>query len=411
MSFPEHDSYWMDTVNFIQQHYCPEDFVLAPEIFWEKFTRLYTYKITHSQRAIAADCHWAIIHKGLLAEIEESYLQALLKEFSPVFANAVFVVFSRSANLPTLPDDDLHWMAFKNWLRQNKQWPHRFQKLKHRLKGYLRRWFSRQPPQRTTGIPEKMEKIVDFKTLTDEQIRQEMNQLYLEGGYEFPTFYDQARSTEIDQYTLEMLPATAGRKILDIGCGIGRGASLIKDCELMVGIDLSDVAIEQAQRLYANQSNCQFLQMNALQLDFPDHNFDMVLSLEMIEHVSNAQQYLREALRVLKPGGCFLFNVANQDSLHLRITRALGYPAFKTNYQHFQEFSLAEIEAMLLEAGGKIQAIRGSFLIPYWGVPGVSEAIRHLTDNQPEVVNILQTLGHQVSPEYAYTFFVACTKV
>jgi|JFJP01.1.fsa_nt_gi ubiquinone/menaquinone biosynthesis C-methylase UbiE len=228
--------------------------------------------------------------------------------------------------------------------------------------------------------------------------------------YEYPTLYDQTRSIEIDQFTLEMIPATHNKNILDIGCGVGRGASIIQDCMQMVGIDLSDVAIAQSKKLYAGRGNCQFLQMNALDLDFPDNTFDIVIAIEVVEHVSDAQRMLHEAIRVLKSGGCLLLNAANRDSLHLRIIRSLGYQEFKTNYQHIQEFYLSELKTLLVDTGAEIQEVRGSLLLPYWGVPGVDASIRNLTDHKPEVIEILKELGHQVAPEYTYALFIACTK-
>jgi ubiquinone/menaquinone biosynthesis C-methylase UbiE len=409
MSFPEHDPYWVDTVKFINQNYHEGDFVLAPDLFWEKFKHLYTYKITQSQPQLADNCNWVIVHKGLLVEINIKFLRSILQELVPVFANEVFVIFTRSSELSVLQAEDRHLISLNDWLLDHNRWSSRLKRFGNRFR--LNHLFSRRSTkQRKTGLPEKMEKIVNFTTLSDEQIRQEMNLLYLEGGYEFPTPYDQARATEIDQLTLEMIPATANKKILDVGCGVGRGASIIQDARKMVGIDLSDVAIEQSKKLYGERGDCEFLQMNALHLDFPDNAFDIVLNVEVIEHVSNAQQLLNESIRVLKSGGCLLLNAANRDSLHLRIARGLGYPEFKTNYQHFQEFALPELKNMLVKAGAEVQVVKGSFLIPYWGLPGVDVSIRNLTDHNPEIIKVLQELGHQVAPEYTYTFFVACTK-
>jgi ubiquinone/menaquinone biosynthesis C-methylase UbiE len=409
MSFPEHDPYWGDTVKFIRSHYHEGDFVLAPDIFWEKFNHIYTYKITQSQSKLPDNCYWVVLHKGILTEIGEIFLQSILRELTPVFANEVFVIFTRFSDLPVLPEDEQqHLIALQDWLRDKKRWSNWFKRLGDRLRDHF--FSSQSPLQRKTGLPEKMEKIVNFITLSDDEVRQEMNRLYLEGGYEYPTLYDQTRSIEIDQFTLEMIPATANKNILDIGCGVGRGASIIQDCMQMVGIDLSDVAIEQSKKLYGDRGNCRFLQMNALHLDFPDNAFDIVLMIEVIEHVSDAQRLIHEAIRVLKSGGCLLLNAANRDSLHLRVIRSLGYQEFKTNYQHIQEFYLSELQNMLVNTGAVIQEVKGSFLIPYWGVPGVDASIRALTDHKPEVIEALKELGHQVAPEYTYTFFIACTK-
>ena len=409
MSFPEHDCYWTDTVNFLNNHCQSEEFIFAPDIFWEKFSHIYTYKYTNSYKDLPDNCNWAAIHKGLLDEISDSFLNAIADRFNPVFANEVFVVFTRFDKISKLPANNPHLVSLYKNLNKRKKFSSRFTRLTNQLlEGKL---FSKIfSSQRKTGLTGVLEKIVNFKYLSDEQIRQEMNLLYEEGGYEFPTPYDQIRSSEIDQYTLEMIPNTANKKILDIACGAGRAASIIENCEQMVGIDISDVAIAQANKLYGHLPNHQFLQMNAINLDFPDNTFDIIIIIEAMDHFSDYQKVLREAFRVLKSGGCLLLNSANRDSLHLRITRALGYSEFKTNCQHIQEFRLEELKDFLSATGYVIQKVRGHLLVPYWGVPGVDGSIRQLTDNNPEIVQLIHDLGHQVSPEYTYCFFIACTK-
>ena len=409
MSFPEHDCYWTDTADFLSSHCQSEDFIFAPDVFWEKFSHVYTYKYTNSYAEIPADCNWAAIHKGLLDEISDVFLNAITNRFNPVFANEVFVVFTSFEKVSKLPVDSPHLVSFYNDLNERKKLSSRFVRFTSQL--YEGKLFSRLfSLQRKTGLTGVLEKIVNFKYLSDEQIRQEMNRLYEEGGYEYPTPYDQVRSVEIDQYTLEMIPDPANKKILDVACGTGRAASIINQCGQMVGIDISDVAIAQANKLYGHLPNHQFLQMNAINLEFPDHTFDIVIIIEAMDHFSDYQQVLRESLRVLKSGGCLVLNAANRDSLHLRITRALGYAEFKTNYQHIQEFNLEELKNFLTTTGYIVQEIRGHLLAPYWGVPGIDGVIRQLVDNNLEVINLVHELGHQVPPEYTYCFFVACTK-
>jgi len=51
-------------------------------------------------------------------------------------------------------------------------------------------------------------------------------------------------------------------------------------------------------------------------LPFDDASFDVVLSITVMEHVQNVGQCLREALRVVRPGGCVIFEVPNFDSFY-----------------------------------------------------------------------------------------------
>jgi tocopherol O-methyltransferase len=99
--------------------------------------------------------------------------------------------------------------------------------------------------------------------------------------------------------------------ILDVGCGIG-GSTLYlaeKFHGEAAGITLSPVqaarASARAQEVNLDQK-VSFQVADALKTPFPDHNFDLVWSLESGEHMPDKCQFLRECYRVLQPGGTFL---------------------------------------------------------------------------------------------------------
>src|SRR5262249_51325974 len=142
------------------------------------------------------------------------------------------------------------------------------------------------------------------------------------------------------------------------------------------------------------------------QLAFPDASFATVLFIDAIEHVRDAPATLSEIARVLEPGGDLVVTVANRNSLHQIIARKLGLPEFKTNYQHIREFSFDEIRTLLAERGLGVADAKGLFLYPFWGIPQLDDAVRVLTDEDPEMVEVLRLLGERVGPEYAYSFTV-----
>ena len=50
--------------------------------------------------------------------------------------------------------------------------------------------------------------------------------------------------------------------------------------------------------------------MNALNMEFSDNKFDIILMSDVLEHIPQTQVLINEALRVLKPGGKILFDFA-----------------------------------------------------------------------------------------------------
>lgn len=98
--------------------------------------------------------------------------------------------------------------------------------------------------------------------------------------------------------------------ILDMGCANGRLFEVFQGKEIdFLGIDASEKLIEIARKKYPQ---AKFLIANALSLPLPDNHFDKVYSISVIHNIPSKEfqlQYLKEALRVLKPGGLLILRV------------------------------------------------------------------------------------------------------
>ncbi len=101
--------------------------------------------------------------------------------------------------------------------------------------------------------------------------------------------------------------APAAGDILEIGVGTGVNIPYYPPAARPTAIDLSEKMLERASRRADRlHATANLVQMDAEHLDFPDATFDAVLSTCVFCSVPNPVAGLREAWRVLKPGGQLL---------------------------------------------------------------------------------------------------------
>lgn len=117
---------------------------------------------------------------------------------------------------------------------------------------------------------------------------------------------DAARRKLLDQASL-----SPGHRVLDIGCGTGTLATLVKQLQPsvdMIGLDPDPKALARARKKTTRaRVSVHFDQGFSDHLPYPDESFDRVFSSLMFHHIANDDRpnTLREIRRVLKPGGSF----------------------------------------------------------------------------------------------------------
>ncbi len=103
-----------------------------------------------------------------------------------------------------------------------------------------------------------------------------------------------------------------GKPVLDLGCGDGYGVELLG---LMVaeavGLDLAPEAIYHARREYS-APHLRFDYGDVYQLPYQEGSFDVVTSLQVVEHLHHHDRDIGEMRRVLKPAGTAILITPNR---------------------------------------------------------------------------------------------------
>ena len=104
-----------------------------------------------------------------------------------------------------------------------------------------------------------------------------------------------------DQWNLE------GKHVLDIGSGLGGKTQYYASLEpeTLLGIDLRLYSLQQAHAIHEQNESTGliFVQGDAVQLPVVDNYFDVIVSVNVFEHVEDLRGTLLECRRVLKPNG------------------------------------------------------------------------------------------------------------
>jgi SAM-dependent methyltransferase len=238
--------------------------------------------------------------------------------------------------------------------------------------------------------------------------------------------------SELVQRYLWVSQFVKGKAVLDAGCGYGYGAHYLSEgiADRVTGIDSDSKAIRYASRHYHN-SQIDFRLMDATLITFPPDSFDVVISFEVIEHLREAEAFMKGVSTVLKPSGSFVLSTPNKDytvrfyknglppnRLHCKeytpreLAELVGQ--FFTNLRVFAEFNDSNIDPTVEKLTGYVESCRIPYMVRrfvpkgiknYWlRMKGYPEIPREMEYRIEELESI-----DQLNPRYPVQLMV-CQK-
>lgn len=163
----------------------------------------------------------------------------------------------------------------------------------------------------------------------------------------------QGRRKLIEQILADKKPS----RLLEIGCGTGETLTFLKKLfpkAELYGVDLSSLAVEYAK----SRNHLNIFKADAIKLPFKNNYYDLILFLDVLEHIKNDQKAVNEALRVLKPKGIIVITSPAMKFIWSYHDKMLG---------HERRYNLNEITNLATKAGLEVYYINyfNFFLSPF----------------------------------------------
>jgi len=199
-------------------------------------------------------------------------------------------------------------------------------------------------------------------------------------------------------------------KIVELGCGDGSlvmevaNALGIRD---VYGVDIDEVALKKAEGRGVKVFKAD---LNSDPLPFKDGFFDVVLMEEVIKHLTNPDNAIKEAHRVLKIGGAFLLSTPNLAWWLNRLALLFGYQPYwsevSTIYNvgkfrrdqrlplsgHLRLYTHRALKQLLELHGFKVIASKG---MTYGNLPLVLRHLDGLVSKMPSLAQIIMVLARK----------------
>jgi 2-polyprenyl-3-methyl-5-hydroxy-6-metoxy-1,4-benzoquinol methylase len=134
----------------------------------------------------------------------------------------------------------------------------------------------------------------------------------------------------------QLLGNIEGKRILDVGCGVGRlSFYLASKGADVTGIDLSNNFIKHCKEMATKlKLTLNFKEMNAQLPEFPEESFDIIVGSRIIHHLPDIKLFLGECKRLLKKGGYIVFIEPLKKNPIVQLNRKFFAPKARTRHEH-----------------------------------------------------------------------------
>lgn len=161
-------------------------------------------------------------------------------------------------------------------------------------------------------------------------------------------------------YLCAVFDIKPGMKFLEAGCGRSEHLKIFEN----IGLDAFGIDIVESACAIEPGLNIKICDVEKESMPFADSTFDVVYSKSFIEHLYYPERYVKEAYRILKPGGLLLTLVPDWES---------NYKIYFDDYSHRSPFTKPALEDLYKIFGfDKINVFKFRQLPVVWKYPALN---------------------------------------
>jgi len=174
-----------------------------------------------------------------------------------------------------------------------------------------------------------------------------------------------AAAPRYNAWLIERVLPWVGRRVLEIGAGVGTMSAFLADRERVVLSDTNAGYLERLRTRFAGQPRVRVaaLRLPATDGDLQAERLDTIICLNVLEHVREDELSLATMFQLLQPGGRLVLLVPSLPAIYGTLDRALG---------HFRRYTPAELRQKYAAAGFRMRHLEYFNLagIPGWWFTG-----------------------------------------
>jgi len=213
------------------------------------------------------------------------------------------------------------------------------------------------------------------------------------------------------EWQARLVKAHVGRRVLEIGCGVGNFTRHLLDRELVVGIDVESACVASLLQALDHPQNLAALQMDVVDpafLQLRQYNPDTVVCLNVLEHIEDHVRALEHMRDVLPVGGKAILIIPAFESLYGPIDANLG---------HFRRYSKQPFRELVESLGFQARTLRYMNSIGCLGWWVNAKILKKTEQSETQirffdakVVPVMSRLEDLVEPPFGQSLFAVLEK-